>query len=96
MKKQIVRISPIQTAKVLAGLYFLISLPALLAMLAVLPFSPVGGFSLVSVAAIAAGYLLGTFLGTALCAWLYNVVAARLGGLEFTTLEVEPAQVGIR
>jgi hypothetical protein len=36
-------------------------------------------------------YMGAGFLGTLLGAWIYNLVAARVGGLEFTTAEVASA-----
>jgi len=33
-------------------------------------------------------YAMGAYLGTAISAWIYNFVAKRVGGFEFTTAEV--------
>jgi hypothetical protein len=33
-------------------------------------------------------YAVGAFIGAAIGAWIYNQVAARIGGFEFTTAEV--------
>ena len=90
MKKQITSISPVQTAKVMALLYFAISLilvlfmgltfiftpgprPPMIGMLAVMPFL----------------YLFLGFIFTVIGAWVYNIVARWVGGIEFTTSENE-------
>ena len=89
MRKQITNISPLQTAKVLAVLYFVITLPFLLLML-VMPGSKqpfISSFLLV----MPFFYALFGFLFTLFGAWVYNFVAKRVGGIEFTTQEVEDA-----
>ena len=87
MKKQVVSVSIAQSAKVVAGIYLLISVPAVLifAAVAVATGQPGSLLMLLLMPLLYAG--LG-FLGTAISAWIYNIVAARVGGLEFTTVEV--------
>lgn len=89
MRKQITNISPLQTAKILAVLYFAISMPLLLLMLAMPGSKPpyVSGFML----ALPFFYALLGFLFTLFGAWVYNFVAKHLGGIEFTTQNMEEA-----
>ena len=90
MTQRIVRIAPMQAAKMLSVLYGIFSLlflpffmlPVLLGaknappMWLPLLFVPV--------------YVIGSFLMTALMAWLYNVVARWVGGLEIATEPESP------
>ena len=88
MKKQIVHISQLQTAKVMAILYLVISLPFAV-LTAVLELSQGrGGAGWVMLVAMPILYALFGFLFTLLGAWVYNKVAPRVGGIEFTTVEV--------
>jgi hypothetical protein len=82
MKKQISNISPLQTAKVLALLYFFISLPLLVLMLAMPGSRPpfMSGFMIV----LPIFYALFGFLFTLFGAWMYNLIASRIGGIEVT------------
>jgi uncharacterized membrane protein (DUF485 family) len=90
MKKQIIRVSAIQSAKVAAVLYLVTSLPFLVLM----AFSPMfgkgglSGFSTGVMIAIPIGYALAGFLFTCIAAGVYNLVAKMVGGFEFTTAEV--------
>lgn len=90
MKKQIVNISPIQTAKVFALLYFLFSLPFVGFMAITMSFSgasaPMGFLVLFPFV-----YLVFGFVFTAMGAWLYNIVAKRVGGIEYISLRNENA-----
>ena len=87
MKKQITHISPLQTAKVLAVMYFVIALPFLLLMLVMPGPRPpfFSGFLLV----MPFFYALFGFLFTLFGAWVYNSVAQRIGGIEFTTRDAD-------
>jgi len=88
MKKQIVHISQLQTAKVMAILYLVISLPFAV-LTAVLELSQGrGGVGWVMLVAMPVFYTLFGFLFTLLGAWVYNKLAPRVGGIEFTTVEV--------
>ncbi len=85
MKKRLSRISPLQSAKTLAVLYFLISLPMLLVMAMVFMLvpgqnPPLGGMLLM----LPLLYALAGFIGTLLAAWLYNLAAGWVGGIEVT------------
>lgn len=88
MKKQIVQVSVVQSAKVVAAVYFVTAIPivvlAALFMSAVMP----AGVSIAMLIMMPVAYAIGAFIGVALGALVYNLVAARLGGFEFTTAEV--------
>lgn len=88
MKKQIIRVSPLQTAKVFAVLYFLMSIPLLGLMVVsfMLSPSPVRP-SLTYLIALPFVYLVFGFIFTALGAWIYNLVASWVGGIEYTSIE---------
>ena len=85
MKKQIVHVSVLQTSKVFAILYLVVSLPLIL--LSVL-FSPLGSYSPLMLIAVPFLYALFGFLFTMFGAWIYNRVAKAVGGIEFTTVDV--------
>jgi hypothetical protein len=89
MKKQITRISPLQTAKVLALLYFVISLPMILLMgiMAMLAPGPQPPFFSGLMLAMPFLYLVFGFLFTLFGAWVYNLVVKWVGGIEITTIE---------
>jgi hypothetical protein len=91
MKKQIVQVSPFQSAKVMAFIYLVTSVPIalLMAIPAMLGSTSVSLTILILMPLL---YMLFGFLGTLLAAWIYNVVAARVGGVEFMTSEVGAAQ----
>jgi hypothetical protein len=95
MRKQLTAISARQTAKVIALMWLLFTLPFGLLMAVALAFSsavhkpPLAFALLLPVLYAVFGYLF-TLLGT----WVYNFVAKRAGGIEFTTVEVEDAQPG--
>ncbi len=88
MKKQIINISPLQTAKVFAVLYFVISIP-FVALMALSFFSapsnarPPMGFLF----AAPFLYLIFGFLFTVFGAWVYKLVAGWVGGIEYTSTE---------
>jgi hypothetical protein len=86
MKKQIVRVSPLQSAKVMAALYFVMSIPFVLFMLA-MPM-PAGSMPTWVVIAMPLFYIVFGFLFSLLGAWIYNLVAGVVGGFEYTTREV--------
>lgn len=86
LKKQIINIAPLQTAKVFALLYFVLSIP-LVGLMAISfslsPARPPMGFLL----AVPFIYLIFGFFFTALGAWVYNLVASWVGGIEYTSNE---------
>ncbi len=87
MKKQITHISPLQTAKILAVMYFVISLPLLMLMLAMPGSRPpfMSGFLIV----LPFIYALFGFLFTLFGAWVYNFIAQRIGGIELTLQDID-------
>ncbi len=87
MRKQIIRVSPLQNAKVMAALYFVMSIPFVLFMFA-LPTPDGASFPWWMVILMPLAYLFFGFLFSLLGAWIYNLVAARVGGFEYTAVEV--------
>jgi len=91
VKKRIKHLGVLQCGKTLGTIYFLFSLPFLVFLL---PLAIALEAKLGLLAALAllilmpVCYGLAAFLGGILTAWLYNIVAARYGGFEFTTSEV--------
>lgn len=94
MKKQIIRVSPIQTAKVFAILYFVMSIPMVALMALTFAASPVPrpgpGLGLLVVFPIL--YLVFGFIFTAIGAWVYNLVAGWVGGVEYTSITVDASE----
>lgn len=90
MKKQIISIAPLQTAKVLAVLYFAITLPFIILstlFMLVIPGDRTSSFSgFILLTPIL--YALFGFVFTLFGAWVYNKVAERIGGIEFQTQDV--------
>ena len=92
MKKQILSISPFQTAKVMAVLYFIMSLPFILLMGATFSFIPGSRPPMVGMLIfMPVFYTVFGFIFTLIGAWIYNLVARWVGGIEFTTSESEHA-----
>ncbi|WP_198116850.1 hypothetical protein [Massilia rhizosphaerae] len=91
MKKQIVQVSVVQSAKVMAAVYLVTAIPIVilagLFMSAVMP----AGVSIAMLVVMPVAYAIGAFVGVAIGALIYNLVAARIGGFEFTTAEVGAA-----
>ncbi|MDB5765417.1 MAG: hypothetical protein JWQ61_231 [Collimonas fungivorans] len=90
MKKQILSISPVQTAKVVALLYFAISFPIFVLMS--LFFLIIPGNKAPAIGAMIALpfiYLVVGFVFTVIGAWVYNLIAKWVGGIEFTTSDIE-------
>jgi hypothetical protein len=94
MKKQIVQVSVLQSSRVMAALYFVISLPITLAMLIPTLMGSAPGASIFTVIMMPILYAFFGFLFSLFGAWIYNLIAARIGGFEFQTVEVgaDPAQ----
>lgn len=90
MKKQIVNISKLQTAKVMGLLYLVISLPlVLLTMIPALFVQPQqAAMPMWLLLIMPVLYAVFGFLFTLLGAWVYNGVAKLIGGIEFSTADV--------
>lgn len=89
MRKRLTYVAPLQTAKVFAALSLLGSLPFLL--LAGLSMMAMAEGQMVPVGMLLVApffYALFGFVATLVGAWLYNLVAKYLGGVEFTSVEV--------
>jgi hypothetical protein len=90
MKKQITRISVVQSAKVAAALYFVITIPFMVIMaliMAVIPGRGMGmGIGMMIMLPIL--YAIFGFLFSLLGGWIYNMVASVVGGFEFSVTEV--------
>ena len=92
MKKQITRFSVLQTAKVAAAMYFAISL--LLIVVFAIPMMVYSGqvkFPIFMLLLMPLVYLLFGFVLTVIAAWIYNLVASVLGGIEYTTTDIDKA-----
>ncbi|MCA1245255.1 hypothetical protein LE190_02725 [Massilia oculi] len=87
MKKQIVNVSILQSAKVMAVIYLVLSVPMVLLM-AIPAMASGQGFSLGMLVLMPVLYTVFGFIFTALGAWVYNLVASKIGGFEFTTTDV--------
>ena len=91
MKKQIVNISMLQSAKVVGALYLVISIPFVLLFGLFSMFAGgVGHFfgSIFMIVLAPIVYAVVGFLFTLVGAFIYNIVASKIGGLEYTTTEV--------
>ena len=89
MKKQISSISPFQTAKVMALLYFAVSLPMIVLMSLFYTLMPGPKAPLGVMFVLPFLYLVFGFIFTAVGAWIYNLIAKWVGGVEFTVAEIE-------
>lgn len=88
MKKQIVNVSVRQTSNFVGVLYFVVSLPIVLIVAAYSLMKGQGLGVVLFSFLFPLMYAVMAYLGTALFAWLYNLVAKRVGGIEFTTSEI--------
>ncbi len=88
MLKQITRISPFQTAKVLACLYFVITIPFIILYAIISMFAPTGQrLGIVFIVLAPFLYALFGFIFCMIGAWIYNFVAKMVGGVEYTSTE---------
>lgn len=88
MKKQIVNISPLQTAKVFALLYFVLSIPLVGLMSISFLASPAPKPAMGLLILLPVFYLIFGFIFTAIGAWVYNLVAKWVGGIEYISVEL--------
>ncbi len=95
MNVRISSIGVLQTAKTLAALYAVVGVVAgIVACLAIVsePFHLNDDWVLravIALFAIPVGYALLGLVGTAISAWIYNIVAAKTGGVQFTLTNLE-------
>jgi hypothetical protein len=89
MKKQIINISPFQTAKVFAVLYFLMSIPLIGFMAIAFSFSPAPHPGMGMLIIFPFAYLIFGFIFTVIGAWIYNIAANWVGGIEYTSISIE-------
>ncbi|HAF45945.1 MAG TPA: hypothetical protein DCK83_13725 [Gallionellaceae bacterium] len=89
MKKQIINVSPLQTAKVFGVLYFLLSLPLIAMMAVMFSFSNNPPPSMLVLVIIPFMYTIFGFIFTVIAAWIYNLAASWVGGIEYTSTSVE-------
>jgi hypothetical protein len=88
MQKQIVRIAPFQSAKVLAVMYFIVALPLILMFALGAKFTPgATPISLFQGILFPFIYAIVGFVITIIGAWIYNLVAKVVGGIEYTSIE---------
>ncbi|MEW6369551.1 MAG: hypothetical protein AB1584_01340 [Pseudomonadota bacterium] len=88
MKKQVVSVSILQNAKVMGALYLVISIPLTLFMTIPAVLTQGAGVSILAMVLMPLLYTAFGFVFTLFGAWVYNLIAARIGGFEFTTGEV--------
>lgn len=90
MKKQIISFAPFQTAKVMALLYLLISLPFVVLISIAMSFAPGPrppiGMMFIFLPIL---YAVFGFIFTVIGTWIYNFVAKQVGGIEYTTIDTE-------
>ena len=88
MKKRVKHIAVAQFGKMLAAVYFVAMLPVLaivlLAILTGMEVPPIGAGVVILFAVV---YIVSVYLAGMLSAW-NNIVAARLGGVEYTVNDI--------
>ncbi|NNG22407.1 hypothetical protein [Telluria aromaticivorans] len=90
MKIQVTKVSVGQSAKVMAMLYLLLSIPFVAVFVAFALAGGQGNFIFLLLLA-PVFYAAAAYVGTAFSAWLYNVAAKKVGGFEYTTSEIGEA-----
>jgi len=88
MKTQIVKFSVRQSSNFVACLYFVISLPIVLIVAAYSLIKGEGVGVVFASFVFPLGYAMVAYICTAFMISLYNFVAKRVGGIEFTTSEI--------
>ncbi len=89
MKKQLVHVSALQTAKVFAVVYLIVSVPLVVLMALPQMFGAATGMPWFLLLAMPILYAVCGYVFSLLGAWIYNLVAAQIGGIEFTTREMD-------
>jgi uncharacterized membrane protein YeaQ/YmgE (transglycosylase-associated protein family) len=87
MKQQITRFSLVQTAKVMAALYFVLGLVGAVVMLCIAAVSPARSQGLVFILLTPLFYAFFGFVFAFIGCWLYNAIARFVGGIEFELTE---------
>ena len=90
MKIQVTKVSVGQSAKVMAMVYLLLSIP-IVAVIAAFGLAGGQGKGMFLLLLVPVLYAAAAFVGTAFSAWLYNVAAKKVGGFEYTTSEIAEA-----
>ena len=88
MKKQLASVSTFHNAKLMAVIYLLFSIPFVLIMAIPVLMNEGAGGSVFVMLLMPVLYTIFGFVFTLIGAWVYNFIAARIGGFEFTTSEV--------
>ena len=88
MRRQITRISVGQTSKVIASLYFVVAV--VIAVIYFVAVSATGTNTLSPMLILLFPFIYGVmiWLVFACMLWVYNMVAARIGGVEFESMDV--------
>ena len=92
VKKQIISVSPVQTAKLFAALYFLVSLPVVGLTAIMFLFSPYPTPGIGFLVLFQLLYLVFGFIVTATGARIYNIAAKWVGGIEYISISLENNQ----
>lgn len=93
MKRRITHVAPVQAAKMFAAFSFLATLPFLAITMIPMVAMPaeVQPYMTPYLLLVPFFYALVAFVFAVLAAWLYNLVARFLGGLEVTAVDVDAA-----
>ena len=94
MKTHIVRVSVLQSAKVMAVLYFAMSIPLVLLIAIPAFLAKQAGTGLFMLVLMPVVYMVVGFLFSLLGAWIYNLIAAHIGGFDFVAAPVGDEQGG--
>lgn len=91
MKRRITHVAPVQAAKMFAAFSFLATLPFLLLTMIPMVAMPaeVQPYMTPYLLLVPFFYALVAFIFAVLAAWLYNLVARFVGGLEVTAVDVD-------
>lgn len=91
MKRRITHVAPVQAAKMFAAFSFLATLPFLVITMIPMVAMPaeVQPYVTPYLLLVPFFYALVAFIFAVLAAWLYNLVARFLGGLEVTAVDVD-------
>ena len=88
MKHRIQHVGVAQCAKMIAGIYFVISLPVVAIVLLLAMATGKASIGMGGLVLLPFVYALASYVAGLLCAWIYNLVADRIGGIEYTTADI--------